>query len=346
VLIGCAVGCGALVLIGVASCIGFAVWLNQPGDVLEPGRLLGDDTTGYVEWTLRLEDPGTREFVDLMIDQLQQTREGMPSPLPPFLNDRLVGMQNRRDERKLRRMFPMVLVWTVRPGTTADSDLHVLSASLRGLDHQLVLADWILGLFVHRAEEIRVVKHHGEKIFSFPSEKREPLSFFIHRGDLFFTSDVNTAQQAVDRLLVPDVSSGGAQALERWFSAAPAQPLHGAIDNQRGEVARLWRSHLDGAVDEVVAPEIWKTLGGVTLGGEFTAEGSFLGVVEFHFADPEQAGSAATPLREAVERVVGDTPLEVVGASQQTERVRLELEVAEIPGRLEFIPDLVDQDND
>ena len=41
ILFGCLGGCGLLLLLVVGSCVGFTVWLNAPGEVLEPQVLLG-----------------------------------------------------------------------------------------------------------------------------------------------------------------------------------------------------------------------------------------------------------------------------------------------------------------
>ena len=52
VLLGCGLGCGLLLLMGVGSCIGFTAWLNRPGELIEPTHLMAAGTTGYMEWTL------------------------------------------------------------------------------------------------------------------------------------------------------------------------------------------------------------------------------------------------------------------------------------------------------
>ena len=69
VLIGCLGGCGLVVLASIGSCVCFFVWLNSPDEVLEePQRPLVDDTSAYLQWTLRLDDPGTLDFVHPLID--------------------------------------------------------------------------------------------------------------------------------------------------------------------------------------------------------------------------------------------------------------------------------------
>src|SRR2546422_502850 len=114
ILIGCAAAIGAAALLAVGSCIGFTVWLNRPGHLMEPEKLLGADTTGFIEWTLRREDPGTLAILETFMEN--------------------------------NEMLPMVAAWTVRPGDTPGSDLHLLTVSLPGTGNRMVLADWMLGL--------------------------------------------------------------------------------------------------------------------------------------------------------------------------------------------------------
>ncbi len=46
ILIGCAVGCGAMVVLVIGLAVAFGLWIKSPGELLEPQRLLGADTTG------------------------------------------------------------------------------------------------------------------------------------------------------------------------------------------------------------------------------------------------------------------------------------------------------------
>jgi hypothetical protein len=79
VLFSCLAGCGILALVMISSCVGFVWWLNRPGELLEPSRLRDADTTGYVEWTLRLEDPGTEALVEDIFAAIRQIQERAPS---------------------------------------------------------------------------------------------------------------------------------------------------------------------------------------------------------------------------------------------------------------------------
>ena len=145
ILIGCGLGCGALVVLGISGCIGFSIWIGQRGELLEPERLLGRDTTGYVEWTLRLEDPGTEQFVERLIEISQTNPDEFRSPFPGWANDILAGRQNRQNAREIRQLLPLVAAWAVRPAEAPGEDLHLVTVSVVQLGNRLVFLDWILG---------------------------------------------------------------------------------------------------------------------------------------------------------------------------------------------------------
>ena len=201
ILLGCGIGCLSIVLLVVASCTGFFIWLNQPGELLEPDLLVGSDTTGYVAWTLRLEDPGTREFVQGLLDSLQRASERNRVRIHPAFDSWLSGMEQRRNEKQIREMFPLAAAWTLRPGAEPGDDLHLFSVSLMQAGNQIRLFDWIIGFFLARSPDVQTVSHHGEKIFRLPVDRKTPISFFIRGNDVFFTSDLETAKLAVDRLV-------------------------------------------------------------------------------------------------------------------------------------------------
>ena len=161
-MIGCGIGCGALVVLAVSSCVGLTVWITRPGELIQPDQLLGPSTTGYVEWTLRLEDPGTEGFVEGALELMQRWQQRNSQDLPAWLT----GFQARQDRKRaeqLRGLFPLMAVWTLQPSEHAGEDLHVLSLSLKQLGNRMLFADWVLGFALARSPDARIHEHSGEK---------------------------------------------------------------------------------------------------------------------------------------------------------------------------------------
>ena len=252
--------------------------MGQPGELLEPARLLGEDTTGYAEWTLRLEDPGTEQFVEGL---LERTREGQEilTILPPELERPLLRCPEERDRQSLRNIFPLVAAWTLSPGDGADRDRHLFSASLQAAGNRLVLVDWILGMSFWRGGvsgddgEFRKILYRDESIFQLSIPDQLELTFFIRGNDLFFAYDLDTARSAVDRLAPEGPPSREPTPLDDLFARIPPdRPLRGAVTNERGEILRLWRR----VALRIEEPE-WLTgiaaqLRGATLSGRLTGE--------------------------------------------------------------------------
>lgn len=237
-LIGCGLGCLGVVVLGIAGCVGFRVWLDAPAEVLEPERLLAGDTAGHLELRLGLDDPSTVRFLEQIVAQTEppETRD-----LPSWAR-RLIELQNRRRLGQMRDMLPAVLAWTLTPGPDGE-DRHLISLSSEGIGNRLTLARWILGLVLRRSGDVQVVEYRGVSLLRLPpSDGAEPV-LVLRRGDLHYASAPEVAERAVDRLVDgPRDDAGAASELEAWFEALPAdRPLRGAIGNERGELARLLR---------------------------------------------------------------------------------------------------------
>jgi hypothetical protein len=310
VLLTCGIGCGALLLLAVGSCVGFAVWVQQPGDVLEPARLLDPGLTGYAEWTLRLEDPGTKQFVDAGLRRASELRRTAGSPLPPFVDAWIERRQREESAKDLPRLFPIALAWTMHAGAGGDGDDHLVSASLRGADHQLVLLDWVGGFLLRRAEGVRVVRHRDERIYTFPGKGRGAV-VFIRDGDLFVATDEAAAVRAVDRLVGEAQAGTAGGDLAAWLARAPARPLRGAVTNARGEIGRLWRLIVGG--DDPLGDGGLDGALGATLGGGFEADGSFRAVVDLYLAREDAVAGAVEEVRAALESALAATPLQLAG---------------------------------
>ena len=341
VLIGCGLGCGFLLLLGVGSCIGFGVWINSPGDLLEPTSLVGDATTGYVEWTMQLEDPGTSEFVELLISRFQGIRESSGMPLPGGLGDRLNEMQSNRDAKKLRALFPMTVAWTLQPGESPEDDLHMVTVSSKKFDHQMTLVDWIVGWAMRRDSDGDVEKYRGENLYRIVLDGQvSTFAFFIRSGDVFVTSDIQAARIAVDRLIDPAQRSDGAAEFTRLYERADDLPLRGAMSNHGGALLRIWQEYFDADVLETTAREMWDGIEGLTLTGSFTGEGSFDLALDFHFPDADAAAEAEGDLGLAVGRATERSLLlELQGASVVGRRLRFDLQAGELVQRLEELDD-------
>jgi hypothetical protein len=337
ILIGCGIGCAALLVLGIGSCVTFVVWINQPGELLQPDRLVGGDTSGYVEVTLRLEDPGTRQVVEKILGLMRELRENNRSPLPSGLNDWLIGFQSRRDEQKIREMFPMVVAWGVRPGTGEAEDLHLFAVSLEKHGNRLRFADWLLGLFMRFAEPIEVVSHDGERLYHVPGE----MTFFMRGSTIFFTSDVETATRAVDRLRGPRSPGAGPTEVQKLLLDLPEEaPLRGAIGNENGELQRLWETLVDERDLAGPAAEVWRQVRALTVAGGFDDRAGLDARFGLVLTGDARKDAEVETLGSAIASAFENPKLRVeIEARSEGNRVVVDLHVDDLPGVLdEWMP--------
>ncbi len=342
-VIGCGVGCGLLALLAVALVASFFFWLSRPGDLLEPEALLGSDTTGYAEWTLRLDDPGTEGFVVALIAAVREQQRRGRSPLPPILDRTFKNYQSRKTEKDIRRLFPLVAAWTLHPGEASDEDVHLFSASITHLGNQLVLLDWILGFAARPNSDLVPYLHGGERIYVGGDE--EAFVFFIRGNDFFFSWDLETATRAVDRLRAPRAGVAETTSLDRLYAGIEAdRTLRCALTNERGEIGRLWRTL--AADSGTIAPELLDRIVGLSIGGNLNEHGSLNVSVEVFGPDEVWTQAHEQAVVEAIRQVLKSTRLEPELTHVRTgNRVLLDVVFADLTGRIGEIFDGMVIDN-
>jgi len=307
-LIGCGIGCMSLVLFVAAIVFGFYIWMSQPGELLEPEDLLGSDTTGHVEWTLRLEDPGTRQFVDSLLAVSQDEAARDMEGVPPLVQSWLLKYQGRQNEKKLQELFPLVAAWTIHPGRNPGEEIQLYSLSIEQLGNKLAFADWMMGMTLSRAEGAEVINHQGEKIYKFPTNHGKSIALFIRKNNIFFATDIEAARRAVERLDNPLETGRSAGEVRKILQGTVAdRPLRGALTNERGELRRLWRRLWK--TDDPGA--LWDNVLALKIAGGFEEGDSFGGLIEFRCSDASWAGANAENLASALSTACERAGLEV-----------------------------------
>lgn len=328
-LIGCAIGCGTVLLIAIMAIVGFSIWLNSEKELLQPQSLLGSDTQGYAEWTLDLEDPGTRGFVEAALDALQSVPNGSDQ-LPPWMEQWMQQRQSKKAREDVMKLFPSVIAWTATPGESPGEDLHLITASIKPLGNRLVLGDMIMGWFAERTDGVGVEEYGDERIYEFAMGEDRSLAMFIRGADLFFTSDVPTARTAVDRLS-RTVRDEPPSELDGLFRATEGRgALRAALSNRDGQLARLWE-RFNPTPSSDSAADLWTRLRSATISGGLQAGGSF--DLELLFRTPDAAWAAehgealADQLRGALSGL--ELPVEIE-QSATGDQLRIELHMPDL----------------
>ena len=329
-LIGSLITLGALVVLVIAAAVSFGVWLNRPGELLDPTRLLSSNATGYAEWTLRLDDPGTEVFVGLLIEAIQEMPNEVEDSLPPFVQSWVTSVRNDQARRDIEKLFPTVVAWTLHPRQAAQDDLHLVSVSVQNMGNRLAFADWLAEFVLDWSDRSTVHKYQGEKIYQFKVDLGdfEP-AFFGWRGAVVATSELAMARQAVDQLRQDENKDHDQTELEQLFGRTRAtDPFRAALTNQHGEVYRLWETIAGGAVEN---PEHWQELEGVVLTGGLQADGSFALLIELVAPDVEFSEAYMEAMVLALRRGLERVPFEfVVQAAAVDDGLLLDVQVLDL----------------
>lgn len=331
ILVGVLVAVGSVVAIVIAVGVSFGVWVTRPGELIDPGRLLAAESTGYAEWTLRLDDPGTEGFVNLLIDAVQDIPEDVTNSMPPFLNSWVQQAGEAKAERDLKKTFPLLAAWTQHPGSVADEkSLHLLSVSAKPLGNQLVLADWIAGLVLGRSPGTTVHKYQGENIYEFERGENDfEATVFARRGAVFATSDVETARRAVDLLAETSTARPPETELERLFATTrDTDPLRGAVLNSNGEIAQIWETLSGTTIDDA---EAWQVIKGASLTGGLQADGAFRAMMELSIDAPGISETYAPAIEGIFLGHLEDLPFDFeIQATAVDSGIQIEIQVPDL----------------
>jgi hypothetical protein len=337
-LLGCGLGCGGAMVLLVGGCFAFQAWLKSPGEFLEPTAMLDPLATTYVACRLDLEEAPTREFVDQTFAAAQrssdQLRGGAGSPVVDFL----ARWNENRQRRDLIRLFPISAAWVVWPGERDTASVGALLISARGMSHQVMFMDWVLGIVAGRASTWPTHRIAGERVYEVPLGPGDPLYAFLDSRGVVVCLDRDSVAPAAERLRRDRATPRARRApseLERWLARVPPDlPLRGAVLDRQGEVAQLLAWLAPGA-DRAGWERSWDPIEAATVAGRFTGGGSILVTLDLA-VDPATEGPRRELLLADLQRYFGehwDAGRATVRPSEQG--VTLELLVDELPHRLE-----------
>jgi len=337
ILIGCGIGCASLAFVFIIALISFFAWVGRPGELLEAERLLGEDTGGFVELVLRTEDPGMQRLLDAWVRHSEQLTEEARGELHPIFAA-LVSQKQRRDAKKLRELFPIVVAWTVRDGDAPDDDLHLFTISLKQMGNRLRLMDWFLGLTFRWTPDVGAFRHRGETIYELPKGRGSPGgAIFLRGNDVFYTTDLETARRAVDRLVVPvDSTARPPSELARVFAEVPQDyALRGALTNRGGQVLRLVQSWDDDDLSGVWGVDRWDGIEALTVWGGFAGDSGFEGTVNL-LSRESWTVDQAEALQRALQAQAKRTGISIdVRVSPVDERLRIEYRLNDLTALLD-----------
>ena len=274
-LLGCGLGCGAAIVFLFGSCFAFQAWLKRPGEVLEPTAMLDPRATTHVALRLDLAEAPTKEFVEQVLAAARKPGDRIRRRAHSPLVDFFVSWNEGRQRRDLERLFPITAAWVVWPGERDADSVGAVAVSARGMGHQLVFMDMVMGMVASRAKNMPTRIVVGERVYEIPIEREEPVYAFLDPVGVIVCLDLDSVAPAAERLRQRRAAAKTPRAsteLEQRLATVPANvPLRGAVIDRHGEIAQFLGWLAPGA-ERSEWEKSWEPIDAATVAGRFTGK--------------------------------------------------------------------------
>ena len=333
ILLSCLGGCAMVLVLLVGSCVAFTVWVNSPGDVLDPRLVLDPEAAGYVEWQLSMDDPGTGAIVKAFA-RLTDREEDLPQSQ---LLRGIFRYNQRRQEKELRKLFPATVVWVpYAQGTGSSGDLF--SVSVARMVNQSRIADWLLSRVAGFADGLPTVRYNGELIVSVEDDDAQ-FHAFLHPLGLFWSNRLEVAQRAVDALQSDAAVAATNQLTTELAGLEGPGAIRGVLTNPDGLLVQKFRAVAVDGLDPdletaLAAVETIALVGGPMEGGDVRL------TLDLEMPETEVEAVSAAIERMLIDFREGALPL-VATVEPGVRGLQVDLLIEDLPGTLDEFGDEV-----
>ncbi|MFQ5767338.1 MAG: hypothetical protein ACE5ID_05070 [Acidobacteriota bacterium] len=256
--LGCLIAAGTAVLGLILTVILSVRWLHSPSETMEAHRLLGAETTLFLEMTLDGKNATTRDFVRRLVGPLQRPRMDSDALPEPF--SRLLPHLPRRrvTTRDIDRLLPITVIVTIpRPASGDGNFLVTLNYPRAG--HTLKVFDLFLGFMASGDDKLQVREIRGEQVLEF-YEKETHFWICIVDTDLLLASSEAALEAGIELLTGGPEERQASPPLARALVDLPrdAALKMAAVEGQAALLVGLLEPGLPGLA-EVLRPVLLQT---------------------------------------------------------------------------------------
>jgi len=269
-VLGCAIGCGAIVVLAVVSGGIGAWWMMRPGDQHETVAVVSDGAHG----SFRVGDLGADAGVTALLDRfVLETQRQQQAGMPPWFRQlQQMGQAGGSPSSGFRMMLPKQATISLEPSSSGDDTAVVAAINPRGMTG-------FFKLLLSRADN-EAGSHRGHDVMRLGHGAWASLV----GGTWLFASEEEALRRGIDRFL----AGGAVSAPVAPDLGAPSRPwdVIGTVDQSDDQLARaIW--------GEAPAPEgVRRALIGVDVATSDSTQGRI--VVDCD--SPESAAAAAVAL--------------------------------------------------
>lgn len=246
VLIGCAVGCGILVVIGILAAAGGAYWFFSPGEQVATDAIAGDDSLAMVHMTELADDPGAQALLTKVLvrfDEIsrRQQQENLPESMRWISN----LPRQSPSSRDLAMYIPKEVTLTLERSDHGGRPDFVVAANLRTMVRPIKAGLALIGR--GEGDPNFHSQHRGHDVYHM---EHNAFVGFVE-NTLLFSDAAPALERAIDRI----VAGGEAPAPVRPLRVKLSTPqgdwdASGVLSNEDGLLAQLLRDLEPGMVPD------------------------------------------------------------------------------------------------
>ncbi|MCP4659685.1 MAG: hypothetical protein GY856_30145 [bacterium] len=218
VLIGCAVGCGVLVVLGILAAAFGAHWFFSPGEQIATDAIAGDDSLAVVHMDELADDPGAQALLTKVLVGFDEVnRRQQQQDLPESM--RWISNLPRQSpsSKDLNMYIPKEVTVTLERPDDGDDPNFVVAANLRAMVRPIKAGLALIGR--GEGDPDFHSQHRGHDVYRM---ERNAFVGFVE-NTLLFSDAASAMEQAIDRIV-----AGGE-------AAAPSQPLRVELSTPEGD---------------------------------------------------------------------------------------------------------------
>jgi len=198
-LIGCSIGCGGLIVLGIAALIGLWFYLSSSMDIIPAEELIPGTVDGFAVVRIRPEDKGLQQAIaQVAISQMKAKGQEVPAQLKD------IEKGSAEMEKKLKKLLPAQLVVTMRVGEEGEEPRESFIFSVSGFWR---LVDFFINKLMLSGEQpegkqIVIKEYKSVKIGEMPNEDGKCWLSMV-KNNLVIGGTEDGAKELIDRVLAP-----------------------------------------------------------------------------------------------------------------------------------------------
>ena len=244
ILIGCGIGCAALILVAVLGVAFGTMWFFTPGQQVTTDVIAGEDSLGVVRLYELAEDPGTQALISGVLERIDAAgREHQREQLPPSLRWISDMQAQQSNAASLNMLIPKEMTIVYEESEDGSDVDFVAAANPRTMVRFFkTMIGWI-----SRSEDGKArADYAGHE--AYVMDPNAHLAFV--ESTVLFASSRHALERAIDR-----IETGTEAGAPPSFELAATIPdgdwdVEGVADNQTGLIESLL---LDVAPDDETA---------------------------------------------------------------------------------------------